>query len=209
MLTAHLLSYAVAPMPNSGYIYHRLVVGYHGCDKTIAERVLMNHEPLEPSANKYDWLGEGIYFWEHGYKRALEFAQWKKHRGEIDEPTVIGAYIHLGRCFDLTDTAATTSLAKYYDPFCQVMEDSGLDIPQNVKGHADDFDLVKRFLDCAVLNFALESLPEIQTVRGVFVEGNQVFPGSQIYSKTHVQISVRDSSCILGYFLPSMNYNEI
>jgi hypothetical protein len=54
-----------------------------------------------------------------------------------------------------------------------------------------------------VLNFALNLRPEIQTVRGVFVEGNPAFPGSQIYAKTHVQIAVRDSSCILGYFLPN------
>jgi hypothetical protein len=86
-----------------GYVYHRLVVGYHGCDRATVERVLvlLEHESLEPSNNTYDWLGRGIYFWEHGYKRALEFAEWKEKRGDLTEPTVLGAYIHLGRCFEV------------------------------------------------------------------------------------------------------------
>ncbi len=195
-------------MTAPGYTYQRLVVGYHGCDKTIAKQVLLEHKPLKPSENKYDWLGKGIYFWEHGYKRALEFAQWKQERKEIEEPTVLGAYIHLGQCFDLTDTAATTSLAKFYEPFCNVIETTGEDLPKNVEGGKNDFDLVKRYLDCAVLNFALDSQPGIQTVRGVFVEGKPVFTGSRIFMKTHVQVAVRDNSCILGYFLPASDYNQ-
>ena len=33
--------------------------------------VLLRGEPLQPSENDYDWLGRGIYFWEHGPQRAL------------------------------------------------------------------------------------------------------------------------------------------
>jgi hypothetical protein len=70
-----------------------------------------------------------------------------------------------------------------------------------------DFDLVLRDLDCAVLNFALRDEESsglgAQTVRGVFVEGEAAYPGAEIYVKTHVQIAVRDPSCILGYFLPA------
>jgi len=43
-----------------------------------------------------------------------------------------------------------------------------------------------------------------QTVRGVFVEGESVYPGAAIHSKTHIQIAVRDPACIMGYFLPHM-----
>jgi hypothetical protein len=39
------------------------VLGYHGCDKKVGERVLAG-ERLKPSENEYDWLGHGIYFWE-------------------------------------------------------------------------------------------------------------------------------------------------
>jgi len=42
-----------------------------------------------------------------------------------------------------------------------------------------------------------------QTVRGVFVEGAEAYPGAAIHTKTHVQIAVRDPACVLGYFLPT------
>jgi hypothetical protein len=45
-------------------------------------------------------------------------------------------------------------------------------------------------------------LPEFDTIRGVFVEGDPVYPGSEIYHKTHVQIAVRNQACIQAMFLP-------
>jgi hypothetical protein len=42
---------------------HRLsasfVLGYHGCDAEIAEKLLRG-EPFEQSQNDYDWLGHGV-----------------------------------------------------------------------------------------------------------------------------------------------------
>ena len=199
------------PTDFPGYTYHRLLVGYHGCDRKTAERVLLHGDHLKKSSNRWDWLGEGIYFWEHGYQRALEFAQWKQKRGEIEDPMVVGAYIHLGRCFDLTDTWATSYLA----PFHQELKlDLGESLPVNRPAGKTDFDLVLRDLDCAVLNYALRTADEelgggdkyFQTARGVFLEGDPIYEGARIFTKTHVQIAVRDPSCILGYFRPSGGY---
>lgn len=197
-----------------GYLYHRLIVGYHGCDRATAERVLLEGDQLRMSSNSHDWLGEGIYFWEHGYRRAAEFAAWKTARGEIKEPMVLGAYIHLGRCFDLTDTWATSSLPSYFDSLRALFEAKGEALPQNRAGGERDFDLVLRDLDCAVLNLALRTIdeesgdsgPYYQTVRGAFVEGESVFDGARIHAKTHLQIAVRDPACILGYFRPAGGY---
>lgn len=190
-----------------GFAYHRLVVGYHGCDRAVAEGVLLRGAPLKKSANRWDWLGEGIYFWEHGPERAMEFAEWKQKRGEIAEPFVLGAYIHLGRCFDLTDTLATEELGVYYDAFVAHVGAMGQPIPQNEPGGANDFDLVKRYLDCAVLNFGMfdeERRGQVfDTVRGVFTEGEPAYNGSKILRKTHVQVAVRNPECILGYFRPT------
>jgi len=36
--------------------YARMVVGYHGCDAEVAERIL-DGTPFTPSRNDYDWLG--------------------------------------------------------------------------------------------------------------------------------------------------------
>jgi hypothetical protein len=45
-------------------------------------------------------------------------------------------------------------------------------------------------------------LEDFDTVRGVFVEGLPAFAGSEIYRKTHIQIAVRNESCIKAIFLP-------
>jgi hypothetical protein len=45
--------------------YSRFVVGYHGCDAALARKVLLGDANLSPSANNYDWLGQGVYLWEH------------------------------------------------------------------------------------------------------------------------------------------------
>ena len=68
-------------------------------------------------------------------------------------------------------------------------------------------DLVRRKLDCAMLNWAIPVIEkelgvQFQTVRGVFQEGIPAYPGSGILRKSHIQVVVRDKACILGYFLP-------
>ena len=86
-----------------------------------------------------------------------------------------------------------------------------LTLPKNSKGHTSDEDLVKRYLDCFVINNlhairanADSNAKPFDTVRGVFVEGNPLFEGSMIQAKTHIQISVLNpASSIIGYFKPA------
>jgi len=40
-----------------------LVLAFHGCDRSIALKVLNGETMLKSSTNKYDWLGHGVYFW--------------------------------------------------------------------------------------------------------------------------------------------------
>ena len=44
--------------------FHRsqLVLGFHGCDATLAEQVVLGKTMLKESDHDYDWLGHGIYF---------------------------------------------------------------------------------------------------------------------------------------------------
>ena len=42
-----------------------LVVGFHGCDKSVVDAVIAGQTELLASKNDYDWLGNGIYFWEN------------------------------------------------------------------------------------------------------------------------------------------------
>ena len=42
-----------------------MVFGFHGCDKETFDNVLYKHQQLKISDNAYDWLGNGMYFWEN------------------------------------------------------------------------------------------------------------------------------------------------
>ena len=48
-----------------------LVIGFHGCDRSVVENVI--------STNDYDWLGSGIYFWENNEERAWQWAVTTQH----------------------------------------------------------------------------------------------------------------------------------
>jgi hypothetical protein len=78
-----------------------LVIGYHGCDRSIGMQIVSGAIPFTRSTEKHDWLGQGIYFWDADEVRALEWARWKSKVGQCPDPFVVGAIIDLGRCFDL------------------------------------------------------------------------------------------------------------
>lgn len=186
--------------------YSRTIIGYHGCTSRTAARIFRG-APFSPSNNDYDWLGRGIYFWEHGPDRALRFIMTKLRREKRREkPAVVGALLTLGYCFDLLDTSATSSLAKAYPEFVKHMRIAGQALPRN-RGAAPD--LALRYLDCGMLNWYLAEHwiagQEFQTVRGCFAEGGPAFPGSGIQRESHVQIAVRDPACIIGTFRPILD----
>lgn len=64
-----------------------------------------------------------------------------------------------------------------------------------------------RRLDCAVIERFHQmnkdlNRQEYDSVSGIFLEGNAIYPGSGILEKTHIQICVRNPNCIKGYFAP-------
>ena len=68
-------------------------------------------------------------------------------------------------------------------------------------------DLLLRDLDCAVIQQIHDVNRELgrdayDSVRGIFTEGDPVYPGAGIFEKTHVQICVCNPNCIKGYFTP-------
>ncbi|PTL75814.1 hypothetical protein [Vitiosangium sp. GDMCC 1.1324] len=180
-----------------------MVVAYHGCDVSIAERLLQG-DSFTPSRNDYDWLGGGIYFWEFGADRALHFAREQVKRGKVRTPVHVGALIHLGNCFDLLDTRFTQELVMAYESWARGLEAQGVPIPRN-EGRTPEHKL--RRLDCAALNWFLdfaehEEGRRYDTVRCGFSEGKPVYPGSGIFEQTHIQLAVRNPNCILGVFRP-------
>jgi hypothetical protein len=181
------------------------VIGFHGCDEATAESVLRsNATHLKPSTGDYEWLGHGIYFWENSPKRATEWAQYRKSTGHIRTPAVVGAVIDLGRCLNLFDANATDELAAAYQGLHDDVAKLGGKLPRNV-GKTSDYPA--RRLDCAVMQYLhaqrLASTGEsYRSVRGPFLEGKAAYPGAGFKARTHIQLCVRDTSAIKGYFRP-------
>jgi hypothetical protein len=177
-----------------------LVLGYHGCDRRIGERLLAGEEFFQ-SQNEWDWLGHGIYFWEANPKRGLHFAQELKSKGRspIDEPFVVGAVIQPGLCLDLTTVSGIEIVQEAFLQLQRLCEAADEALPTNSR------DLLRRNLDCAVVQFAHKirfdsGQSAIDTVRGVFVEGAPAYPNAGFDAKTHVQLAVRTQRCIKGVF---------
>ena len=183
--------------------FARIVVGYHGCTEEFARELLLGNLPISewrPSANMWDWLGHGIYFWEHSPERALRWARERyRTRGQI--ASAIGAVVQLGRCFDLLNEGFTAILAERYLELARTFAAQGGSLPRNHGRQAK-----RRDLDCLVINHCLDELQRegtgYDTVRGAFLEGKPAYPGAGFSRESHIQIAVRNSACILGVFRP-------
>ncbi len=197
-------------------MYGRLlsfVFGFHGCDKSVCEGIIKGEiQCLSESKNNYDWLGHGMYFWENDPLRALEFAQFLKdnpsrNHQNIDEPAVIGAAIDLGYCLNLMESKSLDSLKSTYDFLASMFKRIGLRLPKNKPAKNGNTDLLVRELDCLVIqtNHTLINMAKVKsydTVRGLFFEGNELYPNAGFKEKNHIQICVRNPNCIKAYFLP-------
>lgn len=177
------------------------VLGYHGCDSRIAERLLAGKD-FRKSTNAYDWLGHGIYFWEANPLRGLEFAKELKARPrgkvKIRQPAVIGAAIDLGLCLDLTTSAGVEQMRIAHKHLQQISAKAGFQLPKNYEDG-------RRNLDCAVIQTLHEirrtsGQPPIDAVRGVFLEGDRIYESAGFYEKTHIQICVCNQDSIKGVF---------
>jgi len=163
----------------------RLVTGYHGCYTDAAREILAGGSFL-PSQNGYDWLGQGIYFWEDGPARAAEWA--RKRFG--DEGVVLQATIDLGHCLNLLDTAHFDRMERSYREIVDAARLSGVTLPVNVrKRHELDYLVVERYCETV----ASRGGEAFQTVRGCFPEGSPLYTGSRILRETHIQVAVRDA----------------
>jgi hypothetical protein len=181
-----------------------LVVGYHGCDRGVAEKIVAGREELTPSENAWDWLGHGSYFWEDSPDRARRWAEEeaRKHNSGVEKPEVIGAVIALGHCLNLADSEALGMVKAAHAAYLEICKSSRTPPARN-RGP----ELRARYLDCAVLETLHglrdeKGLSAFDTVRGFFIEGRPVYPTAGFRELDHVQICVRSSRQIVGYFWP-------
>lgn len=194
------------------------VLGYHGCEKEVAEKVLVGDAFLH-STKDFDWLGPGAYFWESDPDRAKEWANNRPSKRAFRKPYVVGAVIDLGNCLDLTTREGTLLLRSSYDSFAAGQQAGKLSMPINEDLGSDPHqDRLLRKLDCAVINHLHQNIRDelsswtasgsagqqppssFDTVRGLFPEGGEAFPGAGVLERTHTQIAVLNPECIKGVF---------
>ena len=188
-------------------LHTSFILGYHGCDRSVGERVLSGELALDGSNQDYDWLGPGIYFWESDPRRTWEWADWKVSRSSYAAPFVLGAVIDLGNCLDMMARESLEVISAAYASLEAATKAAGdgRQLPVNKSVGTRDEDNLLRFLDCAVIRhlheaLSVEKVEPFDSVRGLFTEGGALFPGSGFQKKTHIQVAVRTPGNVKGYF---------
>lgn len=160
--------------------------GYHGTARDNLFSIL--EDGFVVSVNDYDWLGDGVYFFQDAPIRAL---MWAKERYG-DDAAVIGADIKIDNCIDLLDTGWSEFLADVYDKYLERIKKEGITLPKQSSG--------AHRLDREVLNYAVSVLEQkgvvVKSIRAAFIEGSPIFPNSALFAKSHVQLAVRDLTAI-------------
>jgi hypothetical protein len=207
------------------YTTPSIVFGFHGCDQSVADLVLHKGNVLAPSEEIFDWLGHGIYFWEGSESRALEWAKSKQAKGQIEKPAVVGAIIKLGNCLDLLDDRCIKNVSTTFKILKQEFEEIGETLPLNKAKDQNGISFCRE-LDCKVIerlhqlnseriadNMGWKSVARnkkriqthpdfIDSVRGMFPEGDHLYPEAGFRAYNHIQLCVVNPNCILGYFKP-------
>jgi hypothetical protein len=187
----------------------QLVVAYHGCDRATETALVSGAlTELSQSNNPYDWLGPGVYFFQDDWRRALMFAQASADNPSrhftarpITTPSVVGAILKLSSVVDVSTQEGIEAFRVSYE----ALQKSGVKLNENKKSKQEDPDVILRGLDRQVfinLHQMLhdQQLLPVDAVRGAFPQGQPVAPTSAIYANSHVQIALRNSACVLGYF---------
>lgn len=175
--------------------YPLTVLAFHGTSRKVAEKILSGESELKSSSHSWEWLGDGVYFWENAPERAL---RWAIER-EKEEPTVIGAIIQVGRCLNLMDKSSNLPVIQAYERVSKLFDANQIPLPENNgKFHYRDAIVLNYVHRIAELNMA-----SYDTVRAAYIEGDPLFEGTEIRSDTHIQICVRDpKKSIVAYFRP-------
>lgn len=163
------------------------VEGWHGTTRETTKAVL-GGESLRPSRSRWDWLGDGVYFFQDSAERAWK---WARERHAV-EASVIRARIDLDGCLDLLQPRWFGVLEGLHDRVLSQLDVAGLTPPAQ-RGLAHGMDRL-------VINYAVGALAgkglHIRSVRAAFAEGEPAFPGSALFSLSHVQVAVRDPAVL-------------
>jgi hypothetical protein len=205
----------------------RIVLAYHGCDVTTRDGLVRGNITARISTNTYDWLGDGMYFFESDPERALKLAETSQKNPEklltknpIATAAVVGAVIDADRWFDLTTQVGITNFTTAANNVVAAFKSGSAQMPVNHAAFDGDEELLHRGFDraaCQMVHAGLaiahkEALiagktddivatAPYQASRGAFEQGKQITLASSICTDSHIQIAVHVLSCIRGWFL--------
>lgn len=178
--------------------YDRTVIGYHGTRRETALKIVTQETTYRPSRNEDDWLGHGIYFWEHAPQQAWWWA--KRRYAESAKIAVLGAVIRLGNCLDLLDPANGRRLQDFHRDLVKAYKAEGKTPRKNANNH--------KYLDCETCEYAYAALNQggfkVDSSRGVYVPTGskaRLWTRSWLSKDAHIQLCIREPSCILGTWL--------
>jgi hypothetical protein len=152
-------------------------------------------------------LGDGAYFFEDDWMRALFFAQQAAahpdlSKGKVKQPAVVGAVLRVHRWLDLCTSEGRADYRAAYDDLVA----SGTTLKKNKASPAQlGPDDILRLLDRQIINHIhvmrkVSERPAYDAVRSYFPQGNCLADSSAFQLDTHIQIALRDENCVLGYF---------
>lgn len=182
-----------------------ILLGFHGCERDVAEHILAGRDQLKPSSAAWDWLGDGIYFWESSPARALYHASNKRNFPRIKNPFVLGAVIDPGHCLNLLDLEYLELVRHSHAAFSRMLDHLGQQMPKNEPGRK------QHYLDREVINWINAELvecgqPPFDSVRAAYQEGAPVYPDG-FPGLSHIHLCIRNPQAIKGYFRP-MKLND-
>ncbi|WAC13365.1 hypothetical protein [Dyadobacter pollutisoli] len=116
---------------------------------------------------------------------------------------MLGAVIDLDKCLDLLGTLYLRIARSSYENLVSAAASNGREVPKN-KDVPNSKDRLIRELDCAVIeNIHLiqknNGTTPFDSVRGVFVEGEELYDGAGFHEKNHIQLCIRNPNASKGF----------
>lgn len=184
------------------------VRGYHGTTLPRAQQIVTQGH-FRISRNDYDWLGRGAYFFQDAPLRAWKWAcHWVAPRTN-EQAAVVSVDIDLQGCFDLLDIAnwRFIQLAHSMLNGTRRQRPPAVRSPTGQRHHIISPGSVKGVTgnnveDCETIRLALRIYRKstgkiVRSVRGSFIEGQQLYTNSYFFDHSHVQIAVLHPTAII------------
>ena len=195
---------------------------YHGTTLSFA-RTIIAQQHIKISRNDYDWLGRGAYFFQDGPLQAWKWAAHWVGPKFSEPPAVVSADLDLTDCFDLLDLANWRFVLDAHQVYSARFAASGRPLPTQrapvVRApNGQHFHVAsplppsagrpgRNLVDCAVIRLAVRRLRRlpvplpINSVRGSFVQGQQLYDNSYFFDHSHVQIAVLNPTAVASNFV--------